>query len=370
VEKKLRTRVATVALAIFAKASLSACGGGERVLDAIDQGAHAPLETTKTADMPAGRSADQVVALPSSPVAAALPTRASNPVASSSGGPSIPSGAPLIAGVEKGSPDVSGVKSTSTSLIQASASTPASHSLPMSSTDFQMVSMPFGTAHEGIPAGVPVGYDWRLTSKLRVANRVPAGYKAFTGWAQVFSVQGSDPGSHQSIEIRNHQTLMCTWENGQPVWRRVQAGGIAGAVFPPDFSGNVNSPAATVEIAPETLRVGFPVNMAYHFWPRQGRIDLPSVSLCGHLVLLEARAVKPNGQALAPTDQPALLIGVGADYWLTRTAPYDRHLTNVPSASGQLRLVTAGWQWFGMSVADPAELAALQIQGFRLGVAS
>jgi hypothetical protein len=240
----------------------------------------------------------------------------------------------------------------------------------MSAAEFQMVSMPFGAAHEAIPVGVPPGYDWRLASKLHAANRIPAGYKAFTGWAQVFSAPGSDASNHQSVEIRNHQTLMCTRENGQAVWRRVQAGGITGAVFRPDFAGNVNSPATVVETAPDTLRVGFPVNQAYHFWPRQGRMDLPTAPLCGHVVVLEARAVKPNGEALASSDRAALLIGVGADYWLSRTAPYDKHLTNVPSAAGQLRLVTSGWQWFGMSVAEPAELAALQIQGFRLGVAS
>jgi hypothetical protein len=45
-----------------------------------------------------------------------------------------------------------------------------------------------------------------------------------------------------------------------------------------------------------------------------------------------------------------LLVGGGADYWLSLSAPWEGHTTNPPIGTGQLRWVTKRWGTFCMGV--------------------
>ncbi|MFO0443552.1 MAG: hypothetical protein ACK50F_04665 [Betaproteobacteria bacterium] len=225
------------------------------------------------------------------------------------------------------------------------------------------LSVPFGSPHDALPAGVPPGFDWRERSKRESGNIVPAGFKAFTGWAHAFWIDGAPVGT-QRLEVRQNQTLICTWNGGQRQWQRVQRGDIEGAAFRADFAGNENIPADVVQVMPGQARIGFGAGRAFHFWPRQGRIVLGSQPLCGVLALFQARAVTPDGRTLPAGAVSTLLAGGGADYWLDTAVPWDNYRTNSGVGLGVLRRVSPSWEWHGMGTADADALEQLAREGF------
>ncbi|MFN9745003.1 MAG: hypothetical protein ACK57B_05095 [Betaproteobacteria bacterium] len=227
----------------------------------------------------------------------------------------------------------------------------------------QFIFAPFGSPHEALPAGVPPGFDWRERSKRDNGYAVPAGFTAFTGWAQAFWIDGAPVGT-QRLEIRQNQTLICTWNSGRRQWQRVQRGDIEGAAFRADFAGNENVPAEVLQVMPGQARIGFGAGRAYHFWPHQGRIVLGSQPLCGVLALFEARAVTPDGRSLPAGAASTLLAGGGADFWLNTAAPWDNYRTNIGVGVGVLRRVGPSWEWHGMGTADADSLEQLARDGF------
>lgn len=232
--------------------------------------------------------------------------------------------------------------------------------LSLSAEQLADITRPFGTRHEALAEGVPAGYDWAQASRLGRGNQVPTGYGALTGWGQVFWVAGATPGT-QAVEIKDNQTFVCTGATRQ--WQRVQQGGIEGAAFRADFAGNDNVPATVVPAADGT-RVGFPAGRAFHYWPRQGRIALAGDAVCGVMVLFQARVVSNDGNALPAGATSSLLIGAGADYWVSTTAAWNQYQTNQDVGIGQLRRLTPQWRWYGISTAASADLQRLQQQGF------
>lgn len=246
------------------------------------------------------------------------------------------------------------------------AGSPGTLAFPLAASDLSAISRPFGTLHEASPAGVPVEYDWSRVSKPDRINEVPAGYTAFTGWGQAFWITGATAGT-QALEIRDNQTYLCTVSTdrgAQRRWVRVQQGAIEGAAFRGDFAGNQNVAAQTVSITANHSRINFPVGRAYHYWPSQGRITLNGEALCGVVVAFQARAVAPDGTALASDSAPTMLIGGGADYWVNLTAPWRNYETNIGVGVGQLRRVTPQWRWFGMGTASASDQQLLLNQGY------
>ncbi len=214
--------------------------------------------------------------------------------------------------------------------------------------------------HEASPAGVPRGYDWAKSGRIRAGNNAPSGFKALTGWGQAF--WSGDASSHTSfLEIRNHQLLVCIEPDRH--WERRQKGAVAGAAFRPDFANNEAKapPEFTQDEAFATLR--FAPGSAYHFWPRSGRTDVPESGLCGLVVAVEARATQAFG-AISATDDTGLLIGLGADFWQSRTAAWSNYKTNTDVGVSRLKRVTPEWRWYGMSTASDADLRQLAAQGF------
>jgi hypothetical protein len=254
--------------------------------------------------------------------------------------------------------------SAADSIAQRVASLPAGHlALGLPIETLLRLSRPLGTPHDAIPAGVPPGYDWRETSKLDHGNTVPPGFRAFTGWAQAFWIDGAPVGT-QRLELRATQTLLCIESQGARRWQRVQKGDIEGAAFRADFANNDNVPAELTNVAPGQWRVGFGADRAYHFWPRQGRVVLSGEPLCGMLMLFQARAVAPDGSILPPGTAATLLAGGGADYWLSTSAPWDNYRTNIGVGVGHLGRVGPEWAWHGMGTADTEALTLLARDGF------
>jgi hypothetical protein len=218
-----------------------------------------------------------------------------------------------------------------------------------------------GTPHEALAEGVPLSYDWSLTSRLGQGNSVPAGFGALIGWGQVFWRSGTTEHSH-AVEIGPVNTYLCSGASRQ--WSRVQKDIVVGAAFRPDFANNEAVAASVIALDAERVRVTYPAGRAFHYWAQQGRVSLPGATLCGVLVLFQARAVAADGSTLAAGTAPQMVIGAGADYWSTTTASWDNYRTNRDVGIGQLRLLTPTRKWYGLSTADTVDLQRLFQSGF------
>jgi hypothetical protein len=242
---------------------------------------------------------------------------------------------------------------------------PGNTAFAVSAGELSEIARPFGTRHEALAEGLPMSYDWARVSRIGHGNQVPEGYRALTGWGVVFWATGSSDSTaaSQAAEIKDSQTYLCSGPARR--WQRVQNGSIEGAAFRPDFVGNENVPARVTPIGSSEVRVGFPAGRAFHYWPRQGRIELAgSDAVCGVMVVFRARAVAADGSALPSATVPALLIGAGADYWASVNAPWNQYQTNQDVGIGQLRRLTSQWRWYGLTTAAPAELQRLQQEGY------
>lgn len=209
--------------------------------------------------------------------------------------------------------------------------------------------------HEALPAGVPAGFDWYRKPRRGAGNQ-PAGRHAATGWAQVFFAEAATAPPPATLQIRQFQTLLCRPGTGSMQWQRLQHGALQGRQFRADFADNANTRPRAWEPSAEYLSASFDYGFALHFWPQAGRFELPSQIHCGVLVLLQAR--QPPGQA------GRLLLGLGADYWDSLSAPWDHYKTNQDIAIGRLRQLTPDWQWFGMTTATSEALRVLRRDGF------
>lgn len=244
----------------------------------------------------------------------------------------------------------------------ASAAPPSQASntgkIPLSLQDLQQLNADFKLNHEGKPKGVPDSYDWYLKPKVDAWNNAPSNYSAVTGWGQAFWTSTTS-SANAYLQLAGHQTLICHGTTKQ--WTRVQSNSVEGGEYNPDFQNNTNVAAPFFAAATETNVVGWSTKGAYHFWPAGGRAALPSGPICGVLVLVQARAV-PVTEGSYKT--PTILLGLGADYWLNKTAPWNNYLTNTGVGVGRLKLVSTGWTWFGFSTASDTDLASLSAKGY------
>jgi hypothetical protein len=350
---------------------LSACGGGadldpaEHTSQTIDAES-APASTMASSKFPSGMElnvqADAIAALAS--VNEAIAKKAP---------PADAGGVSRLAATNSPSPEnAAGGKINDTTVSKAlpiddtslsSRSELGAPNLPQTAIEWSTLARSFEAKHEARPLNVPAFYDWASNGVMHVGNRVPAGWAAMTAWGHVFNSTDAVGAPEQALEIRHHQTFLCTSVRGETRWTLAQKGEIEGAAFRADFRSNENVAARVTRVSQGEVRVSFDAGRAFHFWPKTVRVDLPREALCGMLVLAQARAVRPDGHPLVEGEQPTLLFGLGADYWTTRTAAWDNFKTNASVGVGQLRLVTPQWQWFGVSTASATDLQHLRAFG-------
>lgn len=215
-------------------------------------------------------------------------------------------------------------------------------------------------AHELSPSGVPAGYDWFKRSRLGAGNNVGT-YAATTGWGQLFWVKGANESSDY-LQIRNFNFLVCHGE--QRKWELLQSGPIEGRQFSASYVNNTNIPAKYFDNKDGVATVSFEKDTAFHFWPSQGQVNLPSKEVCGVLVLLQARLIPEYKKTV---DSRSFLIGAGADYWTKINSKWDKYRTNTDIAIGRLRLVHKEWEWYGMSTASDEDIKRLYDEGYKIG---
>lgn len=213
----------------------------------------------------------------------------------------------------------------------------------------------FHRRHESSALGVPRSFDWADSPKVEAGND-RGGFTAATGWGHAFWSVGT-VGNPGDLQLRNFQTYICHGQKRE--WIRLQKGRIEGAEFRADYKDNAASKPMKFSRQDGLDAVAFQAGRSFHFWPASGRRELPAGGLCGFVVLLEARA---PGMAVG-VSSGGYLIGLGADYWVSVTAPWDSYKTNKGVSLGRLKLVSKDWAWFGMSTASDEDLANLHSSG-------
>lgn len=234
--------------------------------------------------------------------------------------------------------------------------------LPLTWDALLKMSREMSLPHEGQPEGVPLDYDWLRNPRLGAGNN-PGDFTAITGWGQVFSAKGSSASSI-SIKIRDMRVLACYGR--QRRWVLLQQGVIEGSQFRPDFQGNVNKPPLHYSHAAGATSVRFEKNFTYHFWPNQGRADLPAKDICGIVVLLQAKMIPPGQDKNSLAKRSGVLLGLGADYWRDKGAGWDNYQSNRDVAIGRLKWVSTSWHWFGLITASMEDLRRLYALGYEL----
>lgn len=211
--------------------------------------------------------------------------------------------------------------------------------------------------HQASPMGVPRDFKWAAKPYLEAGNH-PGEFAALTGWGHAF--WSKDTLGHPGpLEIRNFHTFLCS--GAVKRWELVQQGRIEGAEFRADFQGNTARRPASLVIESNTATVLFDAGKTFHFWPARGRARLPGEDICGVVVLLEARAAQSATDGTAQTG--GYLIGLGADYWIDMSAPWNNFKTNKGVGLGRLRRVGSDWAWYGMSTASNLDLQRLYASG-------
>lgn len=194
--------------------------------------------------------------------------------------------------------------------------------------------------HEAVPYGVPVGYSWREKPVRDQWNNQPVGYTHWLGWGQFFFASDAQV-IDATVQFRNMRTYALT-PGG---WTLLSAEDCDGAQFNPDFSGNAATPAIASTLDAGLATVRFQGGKAYHFWPKH-RATIP-VETLAYLVLIEARAI----------DSAGIMLGLGADYWLSASAPYPN---NKGVAVGRFSRLTTTWDTYGFTTATETQLSTFR----------
>ncbi|TVO68108.1 hypothetical protein [Denitromonas ohlonensis] len=222
-------------------------------------------------------------------------------------------------------------------------------------TELLELNHDFHRRHESSALGVPRSFDWADSPKVEAGND-RGGFSAATGWGHAFWSVGT-VGNPGDLEIRNFQTYIC--HGVERKWVQLQKGRIEGAEFRADYKNNAATKPMKFLHQNGFDAVVFQAGRSFHFWPASGRKKMPAGTICGFVVILEARS---PGMASGVTGG-GYLIGLGADYWVSVTASWDSYKTNKGVSLGRLKLVGKDWEWFGMSTAADEDLAELHSSG-------
>lgn len=203
---------------------------------------------------------------------------------------------------------------------------------------------------EGVPAGVPDGYDWKYASRMGLGiDNTNRPY--VNAWGHLYPAEGTTPPPNCRVEIRD---IGASAVGADGVWRLVQSStAVDGAAFPASYQGD-NGTADVRTTADGASSIGRPPGgFNHHFWPTGDRGLLPS-SLAGIATHFKARLAPAAGQ-VDDCDQAEYLLAASADYYGAVNG-YAPVLGDV--AIGRFKTVEREWRWFTMATPTSAELLA------------
>lgn len=200
--------------------------------------------------------------------------------------------------------------------------------------------------HEGLPHGVPPGYNWQ--AKPRIGAKEPsAGWTAAIAWGQVYEWAGGNPVTNTRIQIKDLAMYYLSKKDNK--WHLLQSAiKVSGANYVEDFVGDVNKPANIRVETGGSISTTCGGGYNFHFWPNTGRITIPVNDVAGCFVTVKARLVIDNANKPDDRDKAKYLMSVGGDWWQSLTAPWDNFKTNADIGIGRFRFITSDWKSFNM----------------------
>lgn len=200
--------------------------------------------------------------------------------------------------------------------------------------------------HEGLPHGVPSGYDWQAKPRKGAAEP-KAGWTAAIAWGQVYEWAGGNPATNTRIQIKDLAFFYLSKKDNQ--WHLLQSAvRVSGANYREDFVGDVNKPANTRVEKDASISVTCGGGYNYHFWPNSGRITIPVNDVAGCYVTVKARLVIDDAAKPDDREKAKYLMSVGGDWWQSLSAPWDNFKTNADIGIGRFRFITPEWKSFNM----------------------
>ena len=212
------------------------------------------------------------------------------------------------------------------------------------------------STHEGVPYGVPLSYDWAERPVIHAGLNIPQDYTHIIPWGIIYKERNSNAGP-SLVSIRNTRLFLCDARTQS--WFMLREGSIDGAVFEPDFAGNINTEPKLLEKNGDEADVIFSTEKVFHFWTE--RESIGTDQLCGLIMLSEARQDPGSRKVQTP-----LLFSFGADYWLSHSSPWNNYTTNAGVGTGKFRYLTSSWRWYGFSIANEDSLKLLRENGFTI----
>jgi hypothetical protein len=206
----------------------------------------------------------------------------------------------------------------------------------------------------GNSQGYPEGLSWDTgvhgTTTLTPA---PAGFSAVAGWGVVYPEAGapvSPNAASNTVQIQNFTTYVHLTDG---TWVKVQDQsqiGISGAHYVADFSGNANIPWNEQTLSDGSVSVDAPpVGYNDHFFPSARGTFTPG-TVDGVLVEADMKTNDPSANLVAQ---------IGADWWLSSTAPYVDGFANNPGVgANDWTKLTTEWQTLYYSSISPQQLEA------------
>ena len=207
--------------------------------------------------------------------------------------------------------------------------------------------------HEGIPHGVPRGYDWATGPRIQRGNNT-TGFQALTAWGQFYEDDGGNPAANTRVQIRNIRTYILGKQDG--AWHLVQSSSsVTGAAYREDFIGNVHKPADIRNEPDGGISATAGGGYNFHFWPK-GRVSIAPGNIAGVYATVQARLIVDNRHLPDDRATARYLFNMGGDYWLNLTAGWDNLRTNRGIAIGRFKYVTGEWQAFNMTTLTEDEI--------------
>lgn len=207
--------------------------------------------------------------------------------------------------------------------------------------------------HEGKMHGVPDSYDWSKGPRMGMGNN-PGNFTAMISWGQLYEDSQGNPASNSRVQLKNMEAWYLSKTDNK--WYLIQQSAeVEGAAYVEDFVNDVNKPAQIRTEPDGGISVTAGGGYNFHFWAKTGRATIKNpadikgifITLSGRLVVNDLNLPDDRGTA-------KYLLGVGGDYWLNLTAPWDNFKTNGDIAIGRMKYVKKEWQAFNICTVPEA----------------
>lgn len=217
----------------------------------------------------------------------------------------------------------------------------------------QQIHEDMSLPHVAAPSGVPSCYDWAAKPRIGMGHN-PEEFRAMVPWGQIYLPQTGYPARNTRVALRDLRAYWLSKTDGK--WRLwVASFEVGGAAYREDFVDDVSKPAETRIESDGSISVKLERGYNYHYWTPD-RVPIQHDDIAGVWVAGQARLVVDNPNLPDDRHRARILVGKGADYWLSTTAVWDQFRTNSDIGIGRLRWVGRTWGWHHMTTLSLEEL--------------